>query len=234
MTKRFISDISGKEFPAAECIHAKTVAHSIMKIIKLEHPHLRANSRISRKELNAYRQKYIEAYLLNDEEQLSPREKQLMKEIKRKQLITEQLDEEHDNSLTFGQRLADKVATFGGSWRFIIIFGMFLAVWMTINTLILGSKAYDPFPFILLNLILSTIAALQAPVIMMSQNRQEEKDRENSKKDYMINLTSELEIRMLHEKIDQMILHQQEELVEIQQIQMDMMREILEKIEKKS
>ena len=234
MTKLFRSDLSGKEFPYGECIHADTVAHSILKLMRKEHPHIRRNSRISRTELNAYRQKFIEAYLLNDGGTLSPSEQKLMEELKQKSTVTEQLQEEQDFPLTFGQRLADSVASFGGSWKFIILFGIFLAVWMTVNSLILRKNPPDPYPFILLNLILSTIAALQAPVIMMSQNRQEEKDRENSKKDYMINLTSELEIRMLHDKLDQMILHQQQELVEIQQIQMEMMRDILKKLEKKT
>jgi uncharacterized membrane protein len=123
--------------------------------------------------------------------------------------------------------MADKVASFGGSWTFIISFGFFLFVWISINTAFLMNKGFDPYPFILLNLILSCIAALQAPIIMMSQNRQEEKDRERSKLDYMINLKSELEIRTLHEKIDHLIIHQQRDLFEIQQVQIEMMKDIM-------
>ncbi|MEC5166621.1 putative membrane protein [Flavobacterium sp. PL11] len=100
-------------------------------------------------------------------------------------------------------------------------------LWILANIYILVNKGFDPYPFILLNLILSCLAALKAPVIMMSQNRQEEKDRERAKKDYMINLKSELEIRMLHEKLDHLIMHQQEELIEIQKVQIDMMNDIL-------
>ena len=136
------------------------------------------------------------------------------------------------DSITFGQRLADKVASFGGSWTFIISFGIFITIWILFNIFFLQSKSFDPFPFILLNLILSCIAALQAPVIMMSKNRQEEKDRERSKKDYMINLKSELEIRILHEKIDHLMMHQQQDLIEIQEVQIDMMNDILKRIEK--
>ena len=132
--------------------------------------------------------------------------------------------------MTSAQKLADSVATFGGSWKFIISFGLFILIWITINVAWFANKGYDPYPFILLNLILSCIAALQAPVIMMSQNRQEEKDRERAKKDYMINLKSELEIRMLHEKIDHLILHQQQELIEIQKVQIEMMGDIIKKI----
>jgi uncharacterized membrane protein len=122
------------------------------------------------------------------------------------------------------------VAEFGGSWKFIILFLSFILIWILANVLLLINKGFDPYPFILLNLILSCIAALQAPVIMMSQNRQEEKDRERAKKDYMINLKSELEIRMIHEKLDHLIQHQQHELIEIQKVQIEMMHDILKRI----
>ena len=108
--------------------------------------------------------------------------------------------EEDEKEITFGQKLADKVAEFGGRWGFIIFFMTFLVAWISLNVFWLSNHGFDPYPFILLNLILSCIAAIQAPVIMMSQNRQEEKDRERTKKDYKINLKSELEIRELHEK----------------------------------
>ena len=133
---------------------------------------------------------------------------------------------------SFGQKIADKVADFGGSWTFIISFLLFIVIWISSNVYILVNKGFDPYPFILLNLILSCIAALQAPVIMMSQNRQEEKDRTRAKKDYMINLKSELEIRMIHDKIDHLIMHQQQELIEIQKVQIEMMNDILNQIKK--
>ena len=107
-----------------------------------------------------------------------------------------------------------------------------MAIWIIVNTVILTTKKFDVYPFILLNLILSCIAALQAPLIMMSQNRQEEKDRERAKKDYIINLKSELEIRMLHEKIDHLIMNQQQDLLEIQQVQIEIMKDIMQKLEK--
>lgn len=142
------------------------------------------------------------------------------------------MDEEDEKSvLTLGQRLADKIASFGGSWTFIISFGVFIALWILLNVLLLADKGFDPYPFILLNLILSCLASIQAPLIMMSQNRQEEKDRERSKKDYMINLKSELEIRILHEKLDHLIMHQQQELLEIQKVQITMMEDILKHVQ---
>ena len=146
--------------------------------------------------------------------------------------IADKIEFEDNTTYTYGQRLADNVATFGGSWTFIIAFGVFLFIWIITNVFVLVSRPFDPYPFIFLNLILSCIAALQAPVIMMSQNRQEEKDRTRAKKDYMINLKAELEIRMLHEKIDHLILHQQQDLLEIQNIQVDMLKDVLNKFEK--
>ncbi|HXE91989.1 MAG TPA: DUF1003 domain-containing protein [Terriglobales bacterium] len=116
--------------------------------------------------------------------------------------VTRNANEEEEERMTVGERIADRVASFGGSWTFILIFGAFLIGWMFLNAFILASRAFDPFPFILLNLALSTIAALQAPVIMMSQNRQSAKDRLKADLDYQINLKAELEVAQLHSKID--------------------------------
>jgi uncharacterized membrane protein len=121
------------------------------------------------------------------------------------------------------------VARFGGSWAFIISFGIFLLLWMAVNSFFLLRKPFDPYPFILLNLILSSIAALQAPIIMMSQNRQEAKDRLRAEHDYQVNLKAELEIRLLSERIDTLISHQWQRLLEIQQIQVELMQELNER-----
>lgn len=131
-----------------------------------------------------------------------------------------------ETNLTFGQRLADKVASFGGSWAFILSFTVFILAWMVLNAVLLARRAFDPFPFILLNLILSTLAALQAPVIMMSQGRQEARDRAQANYDYQVNLKAELEIRQLHQKVDHLISKQWERLIEIQEIQLEIMNEI--------
>ncbi len=133
---------------------------------------------------------------------------------------------EFAQKLTFGEALADKIAEFGGSWKFIIIFMVILGVWIVLNSLLFFLKSFDPYPFILLNLLLSCLAALQAPVIMMSQNPQEAKDRLRSENDYRVNLKAELEIRHLHEKIDHLLSRQWERLVEIQQLQIDLMSEL--------
>lgn len=226
----FISGLSKQEFPKSEKISAKTIRPSILEVIRKEHPNFGANESCSLSELNVYRQKYIGEYLAREIGELSQLEDTVLNSLKNKNTLVDKI-EESDESISLGQKLADKVASFGGSWAFILSFAGFLVVWIIVNLYFLRNKPFDPYPFILLNLILSTLAALQAPVIMMSQNRQEEKDRERAKKDYMINLKSELEIRMLHEKLDHLIIHQQHELIEIQKVQIEMMNDIMEKIQ---
>ncbi|SRX53939.1 DUF1003 domain-containing protein [Aequorivita sp. CIP111184] len=231
--KTFVSSISGKEFPESEIVQVKVIRKAIFDLIKKEHSHFNHNSYISVSELNQYRQKYISEYLLNEVGELGELEKNVLETIENQETLSSKIIlDEASAKFTYGQRLADKIASFGGSWKFIIIFGTFIFIWMCINIIFLASKPFDPYPFILLNLILSCLAALQAPVIMMSQNRQEEKDRERGKQDYMINLKSELEIRMLHEKLDHLIIHQQQELLNIQEVQVEMMEDIMKRLEK--
>ena len=112
--------------------------------------------------------------------------------------------EAHDETLTLGQRAADAVARFGGSWTFILLFGFIIVSWMTANMVLLRREAFDPYPFILLNLVLSCVAALQAPVIMMSQRRQDERDRMAAENDYRVNVQAEAEIRELREAVDRL------------------------------
>jgi uncharacterized membrane protein len=232
--KTFVSSISGKEFPESEKMHAKAIRKAIFDLIKKDNPSFGHNSFISVSELNVYRQKYISDYLLDEVGELGALEKDVLETIQKQESISSKIIlDEASAKFTYGQRLADTIASFGGSWKFIIIFCSFILVWMCINIVFLAAKPFDPYPFILLNLILSCLAALQAPVIMMSQNRQEEKDRERAKQDYMINLKSELEIRMLHEKLDHLIIHQQQELLNIQQVQVEMMEDIMKQLTKK-
>jgi len=229
--KTFFSNISEREYPISDQIPVKTIRKSILDLIQKEHPNVTSENSISISELNHYREKYLSEYLIKEVGELSTLEEDVLKTIQDETIISTKLDGLDDiGDYTYGQRLADKVASFGGSWSFIILFGIFIFIWMLINIIFLLDKGFDPYPFILLNLILSCLAALQAPVIMMSQNRQEEKDRERAKQDYMVNLKSELEIRILHEKIDHLILHQQQELLTIQQIQVEMMEDIMAQI----
>jgi len=229
--KTFRSDISSKEFPVSEKVSAKTIRHSILDLIQKDYPQISHESNFALSELNSYREKAISEYLVKEVGELTELDKTVLTSVNNKNTLTDKLDGVGPKQLTSGQRIADKVASFGGSWTFIISFGVFIFIWITINVYWLVNKGFDPYPFILLNLILSCLAAMQAPVIMMSQNRQEEKDRERSKKDYMINLKSEIEIRTLHEKIDHFIMDQQQELLELQKVQIDMLNDILKQVE---
>ncbi|BFM44461.1 DUF1003 domain-containing protein [Flavobacterium sp. CFS9] len=226
--KSAISDIS---FPESDKIYGKSIHDPILGLIIKDHPSFSDEDCIAVKELNEYRQRYISNYLSTEIGVLSDLEQSVLSSLKEDKSIVS-IAEDEPETRNLGQKVADQVADFGGSWTFIISFMIFIIVWIGTNVYILVNKGFDPYPFILLNLILSCIAALQAPVIMMSQNRQEEKDRNRAKKDYMINLKSELEIRMIHDKIDHLIMHQQQELIEIQKVQIEMMNDILDKIKK--
>ncbi len=227
----FTSDLSKKEFPLADKVSGRSIRTPILELMKIDFPNFDTEQFLSIKELNLYREKYITNYLSTEIGQLTNIESRVIGEIEGYDSVVSKVEDEAEIR-TVGQIVADKVADFGGSWRFIILFGIFIVLWILANIYILMNRGFDPYPFILLNLILSCLAALQAPVIMMSQNRQEEKDRDRARKDYMINLKSELEIRMLHEKLDHLIRHQQEELIEIQKIQIEMMNDILSRISK--
>ncbi len=230
--KTFISDISGKEFPVSERVSGKTIRSTIMEIIQKENPGFTAEKYLTISELNQFREKYTENFLTKQVGELTKLEKTVLSSLKNDTTLTDKIDGDDAQAFTFGQRVADKVASFGGSWTFIISFFIFLVIWILINMFWLANKGFDPYPFILLNLILSCVAAMQAPVIMMSQNRQEEKDRERGKNDYMVNLKSELEIRMLHEKLDHLIINQQQEVLEVHKVQVEMMSDILKRLEK--
>ena len=145
--------------------------------------------------------------------------------INEEELLSARLNEFEDPHPAFTGKLADKVASFGGSWKFIISFGLVMIVWMTVNVYLL-IKPFDPYPFILLNLLLSTLAAIQAPIIMMSQNRKEEKDRQRAVNDYMVNLKAEIEIRNMHQKLDLLIAEQMRTLFDIQKLQVEQIEEI--------
>ena len=227
----FRSDLSGKEFPENEKISAKNIRQSLLHFINKTHPNFSKSCFLSIEEMNEYREKYISEFLNKKLGNLTEVEKQVIQSVSKNTMISTEVEED-EKEITFGQKLADKVAEFGGSWGFIIFFLSFLVAWILLNVFWLSNHGFDPYPFILLNLILSCIAAIQAPVIMMSQNRQEEKDRERAKKDYKINLKSELEIRELHEKIDHLIIHYQQDLLEIQKTQIDLLENILHNVKK--
>ncbi|HLN95142.1 MAG TPA: DUF1003 domain-containing protein [Flavobacterium sp.] len=165
-----------------------------------------------------------------EDRQLKKLHKIVADTIREEKLITGKLLHEPSEMLTIGQRVSDRIARFGGSWKFIIWFGVSLAIWIAFNAAGPGQTRFDPYPFILLNLILSCIAALQAPIIMMSQNRQEEKDRMRSENDYLVNLKAEMEIRRLHQKMDLLLEEHLKTLYESQSLQMKILNELKEKL----
>jgi uncharacterized membrane protein len=162
---------------------------------------------------------------------MDERTKKIARHISERKHISRNTAKEHDETKTFGQRAADAVAKFGGSWAFIILFGVVLVCWVILNSYILANynKAFDPYPYILLNLFLSMLASIQAPIILMSQNRQSELDRKNAEHDYEVNLKAELEIMLLHEKVDLLREGQWSELISIQKEQLDLLKNLIEK-----
>jgi len=176
--------------------------------------------------LKEYRNEYLRHLLGKEKKELSVMEEQVRESLEQNEMLSRNMNEEFDKNLSYGDRLSDKIAAFGGSWAFILSFGGVLLGWIVINSIALFSKPFDPYPFILLNLILSTLAALQAPIIMMSQNRQEAKDRLRAEHDYAVNLKAEVEVRTLHTKLDQLITRQWHRLLEIQQLQVNMIEDL--------
>jgi uncharacterized membrane protein len=169
--------------------------------------------------------KYVEELLEHEHGEFTELERQVAASIANHDTIAENVEEEYAEDRTFGEKLSDHLASFGGSWAFLITFGVLLVIWMAINLVMGETRAFDAYPFILLNLILSCIAAIQAPIIMMSQKRQEAKDRLRALNDYRVNLKAELEIRHLHEKLDHLISKQWQRLAEIQRMQLEIMQE---------
>ncbi len=217
--------ICGEE--AHQPVEFGMVRPAIAEAIIAEHPDLTADAAICRKHLVAYRTRYIEDMLARERGEVSDLERQVVESVAREETISRNVEAAYGDKRTLGERAADVVAEFGGSWNFIGIFAIVMAVWMGFNIWAATRAVFDPYPFILLNLVLSCLAAIQAPIIMMSQKRQETKDRLRSENDYRVNLKAELEIRNLHDKMDHLIHQQWERLAEIQQIQLEMMQDMV-------
>ena len=211
-------------------IFLRNIYQGISELIVKDHPEYTEDTVIAGEDLNNYRKKYIES-MLRKEKEFAQTEEEVLDSILKKEIITENSNKEYSKKKIIGQNIADSVAKFGGSWTFISIFIFILLFWIILNTIILMKKPFDPYPFILLNLVLSCLAALQAPVIMMSQNRQEEKDRIRAENDYQVNLKAEIEIKILHEKLNHLITEQWDRLVEIQEIQLELLEDLEKKIE---
>jgi len=218
--------ICGKSFPIRELSAGALIRDAVVQVILKEHTGWSVEGYVCRADLARYREKYVQALLKSEKGELTSLELEVLNSIQAQQLLATNVDVEFEKEWTLGERLADRIAVFGGSWMFLVLFAGFIAAWVTMNSIVFFWRPVDPYPFILLNLMLSCLAAIQAPIIMMSQNRQEAKDRLRSQHDYQINLKAELEIRHLHEKLDHLLSRQRERLVQIQEIQLDLLTEI--------
>ncbi len=207
-------------------VPAEMISQPVLDTIRRGHPDLIAEGYVCLPDLNRYRARYVEEVLELEKGDLSRLDAEVVESLKEQDLLSTNLNVEFERVLTFGERMSDRLAEFGGSWTFVLFFLGVLAVWIAFNTAAMFWRPFDPFPYILLNLVLSCIAALQAPIIMMSQNRQEAKDRLRAEHDYRINLKAELEVRQLNLKIDQLLTHQWQRLLEIQRIQTELMQEL--------
>ncbi len=218
--------VCGRSFSSRNLVPGGAVRDVIATEIFRDHPGWSAASFICRPDLARYRTNYVHSLLQSERGELTNLEQEVLDSMRNHELLAKNVDVEFEQQWSFGERLADRIAAFGGSWAFLICFGAFLALWIAMNSVVLIVHPPDPYPFILLNLVLSCLAAIQAPIIMMSQNRQEAKDRLRSQHDYQVNLKAELEIRHLHDKIDHLLSHQWDRLAQIQEIQLDLLSEI--------
>ncbi|EEU67007.1 TPA: DUF1003 domain-containing protein [Enterococcus faecalis] len=211
-------------------IYLQDIEQETQAFILQNNPQLTAESMITLAELLNYRLDYMKQLVANDSEKIQQLNELVVQHIKEDKLISNNMNEKMEKKLTFGQRAADTIAKFGGSWVFIGFFCFVLIACIVINSTTLLGQPFDKYPYILLNLALSCLAAIQAPIIMMSQNRQEARDREQANNDYKINLKAEVEINLLHEKMDYIINNQLENLVKIQNIQIELLGELQEQL----
>lgn len=224
--------VTGQSVSTKDTLPLAALRPAIADLIRADFPDAPPDAQISRAALTSYRARYVEHMIEAERGDVSRLQQEVIDAVSRHETMAQQPQQQDvDHPPTFGQRLSDHIANFGGSWSFLILFGVFMAAWMLINST--RRETFDPYPFILLNLVLSCLAAVQAPVIMMSQNRKEQRDRLRAEHDYQVNLKAELEIRHLHEKIDHLLVGQWERLAAIQQMQMDMMTGIPQDIRRR-
>ncbi len=215
--------ISGQDVPHGKLVTLDHLRPALVQRIRQDHPDLPDDAAVSRTEVNRYLMTYVEDLLRTERGDLTRLDAEVARSLAQGELVSQNIENDTE-ARTLGERLSDGLATFGGSWTFLIGFGAVLAVWIVVNILA-AERAFDTYPFILLNLVLSCVAAVQAPIIMMSQKRQEAKDRLRALNDYRVNLKAELEIRHLHEKLDHLISRQWQRLAEIQELQIELLQQ---------
>jgi uncharacterized protein DUF1003 len=221
-----VCGICGKTFAPRDLIPGIALRDAVAQQIAREHPDWSQEKFICRPDLNCYPGAYVHSLLESEKGELTSLENEVLTSLRNHETLSKNIDTEFEGEWTLGERLADRIATFGGSWIFLILFGLFLVVWISINSFILYTQPPDPYPYILLNLILSCLAAIQAPIIMMSQNRQEAKVvyvrntiiRLISKPNWKFATCTRSSIILLS--------HQWERLAQIQEIQLELLAEI--------
>src|SRR5213593_173380 len=230
-TPKVICQICKKQKSPHGGMMAELIRPSLVEFIKKRVPEWDDKGFICFDDLGEFRKDYVKEVLQDEIGELSALDQEVIESLEQHEILSSDIEKQFEKKLTFGERLSDRIAEFGGSWKFLITFGAVMVVWIGANAVLLATRAFDPYSFILLNLILSCLAAVQAPVIMMSQNRAEARDRLRAENDYKINLKAELEIRHLHEKIDHLLRRQYNRLFEIQQIQIELLEELGQKRE---
>src|SRR5438067_12624002 len=226
VTAPLVCQICKKTKPPDSGMIAELIRPSLLAFIKKKVPDVDSKAFICFEDLGEFRKDYVKEVLEDEIGELTALDQEVIESLEQHEILSSDIIKQFEKKLTFGERLSDRIAEFGGSWKFIILFGAVLFVWIILNGIFLLNRGFDPYPFILLNLILSCLAAIQAAVIMMSQNRAEARDRSRAENDYKVNLKAELEIRHLHEKIDHLMRQQYNRLFEIQQIQIELLEEI--------
>ena len=218
--------LCGRPLTSGEAVLAEAVGEPVAQLIRHDHPAWPGTGYVCRSDLARYRTRFVHSLLEAERGELSHLDQEVLESLREHELIATDVEQTLERERTRGERWADAIADFGGSWGFLVTFGGFAGLWILLNSIALFRRPFDPYPFILLNLLLSCLAAIQAPIIMMSQNRQEARDRLRSQHDYQVNLKAELEIRHLHEKIDHLLSSQWERLVQIQEVELDLLAEI--------
>ncbi|EMF0566613.1 DUF1003 domain-containing protein [Enterococcus hirae] len=212
-------------------VHLKTIDTDIRSFILQKNKKLTIESQIPFITFMNYHFEYIKEKIIQDQNETKKINQEMLEQLKNKQIISQNLNTTINQKATFGQKSADAIAKFGGSWPFIFLFVVVLGSWILLNTLHFFGLSFDQYPFILLNLVLSCLAAIQAPIIMMSQNRQAARDRIAADHDYQTNLKAELEISLLHEKIDYLMSQQWQQMLELQQLQIELLTQLNEKFQ---
>lgn len=210
--------------PATDFFHGR-LERQIVELIRKDHPDWEVKEGVCVRCVEEYRSILESRDIRRDLAKLDRMERELVRKIAQRLHLSKNINEVYEGGLTFGERAADLVAQFGGSWTFILLFFLVLVAWMTVNTAALA-RPFDPYPYILLNLVLSCLAAIQAPIIMMSQNRQSEKDRLRAENDYEVNLKAEIEIQQLHQKLDELRMQRWQELWQIQTRQLELLENL--------